>query len=174
MIGIDNSKNAKISEIDKLCNEYFFESLKLEPENAVMFHLENKINKPNNYSDYSPKGRNKALKIYQKYLDKAKKQNSGNFREEIVRQQFIETLSLALETEEKFLDSYRFMNNLFSPFQSFRMIFDLMSKESAQDFEAIFARLDNIPKAVRGYIKSLQKGIEIGVVNTVRQCQLVI
>ncbi|MDR3151889.1 MAG: DUF885 domain-containing protein, partial [Bifidobacteriaceae bacterium] len=39
---------------------------------------------------------------------------------------------------------------------------------------AIFARLDNIPKAVRGYIKSLQKGIEIGVVNTVRQCQLVI
>ena len=50
------------------------------------------------------------------------------------------------------------LNNIASPAQEIRAIFDLMPTATVADWEHISARLANVPGAVDGYIESLRAG----------------
>ena len=63
------------------------------------------------------------------------------------------------------------LNNIASPVQGFREIFDLMPKASADDWELIASRLSSLHGAVDGYIESLSEGRRRGLVTARRQVE---
>ncbi|MFC4224635.1 DUF885 domain-containing protein [Lysinibacter cavernae] len=63
----------------------------------------------------------------------------------------------------------RDVNNIASPVQNIRDVFDLMPSETAEHWQAISQRLNRVPDAVNGYRETLSSGINQGVVPARRQ-----
>ncbi len=55
------------------------------------------------------------------------------------------------------------LNNIASPLQALPEIFDLMSTDTAEQWEAIASRMTGIPTAIEGYIATLREGIRDGI-----------
>lgn len=82
-------------------------------------------------------------------------------------------LGLDLESFEAG-DHLRNLNNLASPLQGMRDIFDLMPHETTEEWSNIAARMSAIPQAFDGYIDTLRAGIAAGNTPALRQVELAI
>lgn len=69
---------------------------------------------------------------------------------------------------------YAELNNIASPAQDIRAIFDLMPTDTAQDWANIAGRAHNVPGAIAGYIESLAMARDAGRVAAARQVRIVI
>ncbi|MFF1882488.1 DUF885 domain-containing protein [Pseudarthrobacter sp. NPDC058196] len=68
---------------------------------------------------------------------------------------------------------YAELNNIASPAQDIRAIFDLMPTGTTQDWEHIAGRAGNVPAAISGYIESLRVAKDAGKVAAARQVRIV-
>ena len=91
-----------------------------------------------------------------------------NERERMCKDTFIEEISLSIEQYES-REHLRDMNVLFSPVQSVRSIFDLMSQDSAEAWENIASRMEKIGESLDGYRRALDVGRSEGLVTSIRQ-----
>ena len=66
------------------------------------------------------------------------------------------------------------LNNIASPAQEIRAIFDLMPTDTAGQWDHIAGRAHNVPAALDGYIESLRSAKEDGKVAAARQVKIVI
>lgn len=69
---------------------------------------------------------------------------------------------------------YADLNNVASPAQDIRAIFDLMPTGTEQDWEHIAGRAHNVPAAISGYTESLRMAKDAGKVAAARQVRIVI
>ena len=69
---------------------------------------------------------------------------------------------------------YAELNNIASPAQDIRAIFDLMATGTEQDWEHIAGRAHNVPAAISGYTESLRLAKDAGKVAAARQVRIVI
>lgn len=69
---------------------------------------------------------------------------------------------------------YAELNNIASPAQDIRAIFDFMPTETEQDWEHIAGRAHNVPAAISGYTESLRLARDAGKVAAARQVRIVI
>ena len=69
---------------------------------------------------------------------------------------------------------YADLNNIASPAQDIRAIFDLMPIGTEQDWEHIAGRAHNVPAAISGYTESLRMAKDAGKVAAARQVRIVI
>lgn len=67
-----------------------------------------------------------------------------------------------------------YLSHLDSPYHDMTDVFDVMAKDTAEDWEAICARLEAFPSMIDGYMASLQAGRERGMVAARRQVESVI
>ncbi|MEV7131857.1 DUF885 domain-containing protein [Arthrobacter sp. NPDC093128] len=84
-----------------------------------------------------------------------------------------ERLGLQLEIHASGWDAAE-LNNIESPAQNIRAIFDLMPTDSAEHWEHIAGRAHSVPGAIDGYIESLRSAREQGKVSAGRQVSIVI
>lgn len=84
-----------------------------------------------------------------------------------------ERLGLQLEIHESGWDAAD-LNNIESPAQNIRSIFDLMPTATAEHWEHIAGRARNVPGAIDGYIESLKSARDHGKVSAARQVSIVI
>ena len=91
-----------------------------------------------------------------------------NERERMCKDTFIDEISLSIEQYES-REHLRDMNVLFSPVQSVRSIFDLMSQDSAEAWENIASRMEKIGESLDGYRRALDVGRSEGLVTSIRQ-----
>ncbi|WP_104172638.1 DUF885 domain-containing protein [Arthrobacter sp. Y81] len=84
-----------------------------------------------------------------------------------------ERLGLQLEIHASGWDAAE-LNNIESPAQNIRAIFDLMPTDSAEHWEHIAGRAHSVPGAINGYIESLRSAKEQGKVSAERQVSIVI
>ncbi|MCU1433542.1 MAG: hypothetical protein JWR71_267 [Pseudarthrobacter sp.] len=84
-----------------------------------------------------------------------------------------ERLGLQLEIHASGWDEAN-LNNIASPAQDIRAIFDLMPTETAEHWEHIAGRALNVPGALAGYTESLRKARDNGKVAAARQVSIVI
>lgn len=82
-----------------------------------------------------------------------------------------ERLGLAVELHEAG-ENYASLNNIASPLQGLRDIFDVMPTGTVEAWENIASRLNQLPGAVDGYIASLDEGVRRGVVPAIRQVRM--
>jgi uncharacterized protein (DUF885 family) len=69
---------------------------------------------------------------------------------------------------------YADLNNIASPAQDIRAIFDLMPTETEQHWQHIAGRALNVPAAIAGYMDSLRQARDAGRVAAARQVRIVI
>jgi len=84
-----------------------------------------------------------------------------------------ERLGLELEFHETGWDLAG-LNNIESPAQNIRSIFDLMPTDTEEHWANIAGRMHRVPGAISGYIESLRAAREAGRVSAVRQVSIVI
>lgn len=84
-----------------------------------------------------------------------------------------ERLGLQLEIHASGWDAAA-LNNIESPAQNIRAIFDLMPTDSAEHWEHIAGRAHSVPGAIDGYIESLRSARKQGKVSAERQVSIVI
>lgn len=84
-----------------------------------------------------------------------------------------ERLGLELEFHETGWDLAE-LNNIESPAQNIRSIFDLMPTDTEEHWANIAGRMHSVPGAISGYIQSLRAAREAGRVSAVRQVSIVI
>ena len=84
-----------------------------------------------------------------------------------------ERLGLELEFHETGWDLAE-LNNIESPAQNIRSIFDLMPTDTEEHWANIAGRMHSVPGAISGYIESLRAAREAGRVSAVRQVSIVI
>ena len=84
-----------------------------------------------------------------------------------------ERLGLELEFHETGWDLAG-LNNIESPAQNIRSIFDLMPTDTEEHWANIAGRMHSVPGAISGYIESLRAAREAGRVSAVRQVSIVI
>lgn len=84
-----------------------------------------------------------------------------------------ERLGLQLEIHETGWDAAE-LNNIESPAQNIRSIFDLMPTDTQEHWEHIAGRAHNVPGAISGYIESLRAAKAAGRVSASRQVGIVI
>ena len=119
-------------------------------------------------TDFSPAGHEARAALERETLAALEAAPIEGDRDRVARDAMAERLRLALELDAAD-EQYRSLNILASPLQSLRRVFDLMPRETEQQWSNVAARLAALPGALAGYRALLDAGIERGIVSTRRQ-----
>ncbi|MHA7269336.1 DUF885 domain-containing protein [Arthrobacter sp. HLT1-20] len=156
--------------IDKLANSYTETLLELDPGFATTL---GRPGRESEYRDHSPAGLAAAEQAARDALTGLATLAPADSVDAVTRHAMNERLGLDLELHHSgwlLAD----LNNIASPAQEIRAIFDLMPTATVTQWEHISARLVNVQGAVDGYIASLRAGAQLGLVAARRQVQAVI
>jgi uncharacterized protein (DUF885 family) len=159
------------TKLDKLTNNYIKELIQLSPDSPAWLGRKDLFDDIAKYSDFSPSGANKRNDLDLKYLKLVEKEDTTNISDKITKELFLQTNKVSVDLFN-LGDHLRDVSNLFSPVQSIYQTFDLIPKETDDDFEHIAKRLKNIEFAIDGYIESLKIGLEKNIVPAKRQVEL--
>ena len=119
-------------------------------------------------TDFSPAGHAARAALQRETLTALEAAPIEGERDRVAREAMAERLRLALELDAAD-EHYRSLNILASPLQSLRRVFDLMPRETEEQWGNVSARLAALPDALEGYRVLLEAGIERGLVSTQRQ-----
>ena len=118
--------------------------------------------------DNSPAGDAAQAELDRSTLAELKVAEPENDRDRLARDVMAEEIEIGLEAYESG-EQYRGMNILHSPFQSARQIFDLMARDTKEDWDNIAARMARVPDALSSYQETLAEGVGRGQTTTRRQ-----
>ena len=89
-------------------------------------------------------------------------------RDRVARDVLLERLGVSIEQDEAG-EQYRPLNILGSPVQRVRQVFDLMAKETDEDWAVLGERLGKVPAGLDGFRETLRAGMDRGLVSARRQ-----
>ena len=158
------------SAVDRAANAYTEKLLELDPGFATELGLPGHESE---YRDFSPAGLDAQADAARHALAELAALEPVDSVDEVTLHAMRERLGLAVETLESGWPLAE-LNNIASPAQGIRAIFDLMPSSSATDWAHISGRLANVPAAVDGYISALRAGAAQGLVSARRQVAAVI
>ncbi|POH60618.1 DUF885 domain-containing protein [Arthrobacter glacialis] len=156
--------------IDQLANAYTETLLELDPGFATSL---GRPGRESEYRDHSPAGLAAAEQATRAALASLAALEPADSVDQVTLHAMNERLGLDLELHSSgwlLAD----LNNIASPAQEIRAIFDLMPTATVADWEHISARLANVQGAVDGYLASLRAGARRGLVAARRQVLTVI
>ncbi len=119
-------------------------------------------------TDYSPESADAMAQAEREVLGGILAEEPNGVRERRCRDTVEDEISASLERYEAGLH-YSGMNILHSPVQSLRQIFDMMPRQSIEDWENIASRMEGISEALSNYGKTLDEGIRKGLTSSQRQ-----
>jgi uncharacterized protein (DUF885 family) len=96
--------------------------------------------------------------------------DDGHRRHRIAAEVMLERLGVHLDlfdSGEQFHD----LNNIASPLQDIRQVFDQMPRVTEEDWSNIAARLELVPQALAGYQRTLTQGLQRGMAAAKRQAE---
>ncbi|MGM7775169.1 DUF885 domain-containing protein [Arthrobacter sp. KNU-44] len=156
--------------IDAVADAYTDTLLALNPTLATTLGLPGHETE---YQDFSPAGAEAFAQAARRTLDELAALAPADASDVVTLDAMRERLGLALEIHESGWDAAD-LNNIESPAQTIRAIFDLMPTDTAEHWGHIAGRAANIAEAIDGYIVSLRSAKEAGRVSAARQVKIVI
>ncbi|SHI44599.1 Uncharacterized conserved protein, DUF885 familyt [Tessaracoccus bendigoensis DSM 12906] len=138
--------------LDRIADEYVGKVASLSPLTATSLGVpgdERAID------DFSPEGRDAVANATRETLRRVEATEPLDDVDTVTRAAMIERLSLELELHDAG-EGYAELNNISSPLQGIRSVFDLMPNETDDDWADIAARMQAVPDGVDGYIASLR------------------
>jgi uncharacterized protein (DUF885 family) len=150
--------------IDQISNDFVREIASLSPLAAVYLGL------PSDrlLDDLSPDGLAELDEVARRTLAAAGEQPIDTDGDRVAADVLTERLQLQIDRYEAG-DFHSALNVIASPIQDVRMLFDLLPKNSDDDFADLARRMRAVPDAFAGYVESLREGVRRGRVAAVRQ-----
>lgn len=158
------------SAIDAVADAYTEKLIELNPSFATTLGLPGHETE---YQDYSPAGLDSHAEATKLALDALAGLEPSDDVDAVTLDAMRERLGLEREIHESGWDAAD-LNNIASPAQDIRAIFDLMPTETVEQWEHIAGRAANVPGAIEGYIVSLRSAAADGKVAAARQVRIVI
>ncbi len=154
-----------MSRIFDIADDYIDRIAEMQPIIATYFGVPgHETEMPDN----SPAGDAAQAELDRSTLAELKVAEPENDRDRLARDVMAEEIEIGLEAYEAG-EQYRGMNILHSPFQSARQIFDLMARDTKEDWDNIAARMARVPDALSSYQETLAEGVGRGQTTTRRQ-----
>lgn len=119
-------------------------------------------------TDYGPDAADERADHDRAVLDELGRAPAADDRDRVAAEVMVEQLSLGLELHDAD-EHLRELNNIASPLQAIRQVFDLMPTGTASDWETIAARMALVPSALDSYRTVLATGADRGLVAARRQ-----
>ncbi len=119
-------------------------------------------------TDYSPASADAMADAEKRLRADIRAETPRDVREKRCRDTVIDEMSTSIERYEAGFH-YSGMNILHSPVQSLRQIFDLMPKDSVEDWENIASRMEAIAASLASYRATLREGVQKGITASKRQ-----
>jgi len=156
--------------IDAVADAYTDTLIRLNPSFATELGLPGHESE---YPDFSPAGHEKFAAAARETLAGLDGLEPVDDVDAVTLDAMRERLGLQLEIHASGWDAAE-LNNIESPAQQIRAIFDLMPTDTAEQWDHIAGRAHNVPGAIDGYIESLRAAKEDGKVSAARQVSIVI
>ena len=160
----------ELSDVDRVANDYFEKILDLNPVLATEL---GRKGVETLYPDYSPAGEKALAKLAKKTLKKLDSVLPVDDVDLVTLDALQERLSL-YRAQHKAGLGYWQLNNITSVPQEVRSVFDLMKRESREDWEHIIGRMHRVPEALEGLILSLEAARAEGKISPRCQVDIVI
>lgn len=142
-----------------LCDAFVDEFAKLSPVQATMCGIRGTFG---GWDDYSPAGADHMLETLVGARDRiAALSPTGDRWARVARRvalEFLDERILFFTSEDHLID----LNNIESPFQHIKMVFDLMDATTLEGATAVAARLETIEAPLAGYRATLAAGLAKG------------
>jgi uncharacterized protein (DUF885 family) len=152
--------------IFEISSEYVNELVALQPMAATFLGI---AGHNDQWNDFSPAGVEAGRAFCARYLERISALDDSQERWELhgrkVLMQDIEMKIASIDAGEP----YRDINNIVSPVQGLREIFDMMPQATDADWLDVVARLNTLQAPIQGYIETLNVGRRRGLVAARRQ-----
>ncbi len=156
------------SRIDAIADQFVHDYAALDPLGATYLGIPGHEGR---LPDLSPEGESARVELQQRFLEDVGREAPSDAVDEVTQAAVAERYGLALELHEAG-EYRRDLNNIASPLQALREIFDLMPTGTVEDWENIASRMRALPEAVAGYAASLREGVRAGTMPALRQVRL--
>lgn len=156
--------------IDAVADGYTDTLIRLNPSFATVLGVPGRETE---FQDFSPAGIERFMTAATEALNALDGLEPVDDVDAITLDAMRERLGLQLEIHASGWDAAE-LNNIESPAQTIRSIFDLMPTDTAEHWEHIAGRAHSVPGAIDGYIESLRSAKEDGKVSAARQVAIVI
>jgi len=156
--------------IDQLADSYTARLLELDPALATSLGLPGHESE---YPDFSPAGLEAFARLDQETLNALDGLEPVDDVDRVTLDAMRERLGLALERHASGWTLAE-LNNIASPAQDIRAIFDLMPTDTEEHWKHIAGRAHNVPAAIDGYLESLRTAQAQDLVSAARQVRIVI
>lgn len=156
--------------IDAVADAYTDTLVRLNPSFATILGVPGHDTE---FQDFSPAGIEEFAAAARGTLDALAGLAPADDVDAVTLDAMRERLGLQLEIHETGWDAAE-LNNIESPAQNIRSIFDLMPTDTQEHWEHIAGRAHNVPGALSGYIDSLRAAKAAGRVSASRQVGIVI
>ena len=157
------------SAIDAVADAYTAALLELDPSLATSLGIPGHETE---YPDFSPAGAEAFAEATREALRRLEDLEPTDDVDRVTLDAMHERLGLELEIHETGWNLAD-LNNIASPPQDIRAIFDLMPTSTVEDWNNIAGRMANVPDAIAGYVSSLREAKDRGLVAAKRQVRIV-
>ncbi len=146
------TETRRSTPLDEIADDFVDTLAKLSPTAATNWGIPGSDHL---LDDYSPAGWGAQADAIRDVLAKVRTTEPQDEIDEVTAAAMQERLGLELELHDAG-ENHASLNNLASPLQGIRDIFDLMPTDTLEQWETIDERMSNVPVAVEGYIESLR------------------
>lgn len=151
--------------VDLVAEKYVDTLCELDPDVKIWLGRDGDVS---GFADLSPAGAERHREAISGILSDLSKAEPVDDIDRVTKMDLTRELELSLELHDAKWD-LRDLNNIASPAQGLRDIFDLMPMDTHENWDTIARKLANLPEALRGYRESLAQGISEGIVPARRQ-----
>jgi len=151
--------------IDRIAEQWVDTLCELNPDVRIWLGRDGDVTE---FADYSPAGHAAYDTAVRSTLNALRSADAVDDVDRVTKLDLTGNLELDLELSESQWH-LRDLNNIASPAQGIRDVFDLMPTEGVEAWEAISSKLGNVSSALSGYRQTLADGIRQGLVPARRQ-----
>lgn len=121
-------------------------------------------------TDFSPEGEEARNELAVRTMAALRAAPIESERDRIARDSMIDELTV--QTDHHAAGGHQHdLNVIWSPFQSIRLVFDLMPRATDRDWHAIATRMNLVESALAGYLETLKSGLASGRTAAQRQAR---
>ena len=154
-----------MSQIYDIANDYVERYAALNPLSATSIGVPGFDDK---MSDFSPQGADANADLNRQTISALNAAEADGERDRIARDAMLDDLQTSLDTHDAG-EHLRSLRVLGSPLQGIRMIFDLMPRDTEEDWRNIAARMALVPEGLASYRRSLVEGAQQSKTSSRRQ-----
>ncbi|MGQ0803686.1 MAG: DUF885 domain-containing protein [Actinomycetota bacterium] len=151
--------------VDEIADEYVERFAALDPISATFAGI---TGHDSEMTDYGPDAADERADHARATLTQLEHAPQDDDRDRVAAEVMVEELSLGVELHDAG-EHLCELNNIASPLQAVRQVFDLMPTETESDWDAIAARMALVPAALSSYQDTLSEGARRGLVAARRQ-----